>query len=231
MGPRLALLSITPDLISIGVFAAYSILSNIRVIERHPLIEELALEAESEVKERIGDPKRLTENPIIQAYRRFLWRLGVDPTKVRPSSEALARRILRGDRLPRINSLVDSGNIASIKTLVPIGIYDLDKISTPMILRFSMSGEKFKPIGSQNLEVLEAGLPIIVDSRGLVIHIYPHRDSRESMITLDTKKAIVVGCGVPGVPRDLVVNAISIVIDITRNINPQVEASSIVVSP
>jgi DNA/RNA-binding domain of Phe-tRNA-synthetase-like protein len=51
----------------------------------------------------------LKDHPIIRAYRDFYWRLGIDPTKQRPSSEGLARRLLAQGRLPRINSVVDAG--------------------------------------------------------------------------------------------------------------------------
>jgi Uncharacterized conserved protein len=47
------------------------------------------------------DPEKLKEDPVVKSYRSFLWRFGIDPTKVRPSGEALRRRIARGDKLPK----------------------------------------------------------------------------------------------------------------------------------
>lgn len=63
----------------------------------------------------------LKDNPLIRCYRDFYWRIGIDPTKQRPSAEALLRRVLAGKDLPSINNVVDSYNLASIITLIPYG--------------------------------------------------------------------------------------------------------------
>ena len=60
-----------------------------------------------------------------ELYRRF----GTDPTRVRPSSEALLRRVKKGEPLPRINSLVDVANALSVQLQVPVGLYDLGKVA------------------------------------------------------------------------------------------------------
>ena len=59
-----------------------------------------------------------------ELYRRF----GTDPTKMRPSSEALLRRMKKGEPMPRINSLVDVANALSVQLQVPVGLYDLGKV-------------------------------------------------------------------------------------------------------
>ena len=70
-------------------------------------------------------------------YRRF----GIDPTRRRPSSEALLRRIRKGDRLPRINTLVDVCNWCSVEVQLPYGLYDLDRIDGDVELRMGLDGE------------------------------------------------------------------------------------------
>ncbi len=149
---------------------------------------------------------RLKENNIIRAYRDFYWRIGIDPTKTRPSSEALVRRALRG-KWPRINPIVDIGNIVSAKYLVPIGIYDLSKAVLPFLLTMSRGGEKFVPIGGKE-EVVDEKLPILVDSKGILLHIYPHRDSALTMTDNETSHILVVAAGVPLVPSEILVNAV-----------------------
>src|SRR5579859_3935941 len=67
---------------------------------------------------KVGDPA-----PARALYRRF----GDDPTRHRPSSEALLRRVRRGDPLPRVNSLVDVANVVSLRLQVPVGLYDLGR--------------------------------------------------------------------------------------------------------
>jgi DNA/RNA-binding domain of Phe-tRNA-synthetase-like protein len=148
----------------------------------------------------------LREDPIVRAYRKFYWRIGIDPTKTRPSSEALVRRALRG-KWPRINPIVDAGNIASARFMVPIGLYDLDKAKPPLKLTLSKGGEKFEPIGGKR-EVLPPGIPILVDSDGTVMHLYPHRDSRKTMITDSTRTILSVAAGVPGVETSYLVETL-----------------------
>jgi len=213
------------------VFLSYAVVRGVRVSETTRFIDEMLRSEEERVRSVIGDVNRLTENPIVQAYRRFMWRLGIDPTKVRPSSEALARRVLHGSSLPRINSVVDIGNIVSLRTLIPIGLYDLDTVNPPFVLKLSEGYEEFAPIGSQGVERLRRGLPIIVDSRDLVIHIYPHRDSRYSMITSSTKNMLIVSCGVPGIPKSLVIEATESVVNMIRSVNPLVEVVEVKVVP
>jgi DNA/RNA-binding domain of Phe-tRNA-synthetase-like protein len=154
----------------------------------------------------------LKDVAVFRAYRDFFWRIGIDPTKVRPSSEALVRRCLRGS-FPRIGLVVDVGNIASAYTGVPIGLYDLDRSSPPYVLTLTSGGEVFRPIGGGE-EVLPAGVPVLKDSSGRVLHIYPHRDSVETAITERTTKVFVLGAGVPGVERSRVSEAVRMVAEL-----------------
>lgn len=224
-------IGIARELLDIGVFVSYAILRNIRVTETPGVVDSMLRAEEERIRSVIVDVSRLTGNPIIQAYRKFMWRLGIDPTKVRPSSEALARRVLHGGSIPRINNIVDIGNLVSLKTLVPIGLYDLDKVSPPLLLKLSEGHEDFAPIGSRDVEKLRRGIPIIVDSKGLVLHIYPHRDSRLSMVMDSTKNLLVISCGAPGVPRALVKESTEMVVRLIRDLNPVVEASNVEVVP
>ncbi|MEM1526832.1 MAG: phenylalanine--tRNA ligase beta subunit-related protein [Ignisphaera sp.] len=158
----------------------------------------------------------LKDYKVVRAYRDFFWRLGIDPTKTRPASEALVRRALKGS-FPRINHVVDAGNIASAFTLIPIGMYDLGKALPSLTIRFSFGGELFRPIGGKE-EILDKGIPILVDSRGTVMHIYPHRDSIETCVTESAKKIITIAAGVPGAQKELVVRAIEIVVELLKKI-------------
>src|SRR6187397_127272 len=72
---------------------------------------------------------------ITAAVRSMYKRVGIDPTKTRPSSEALLRRVRRGDELPRVNSMVDVINWCSVETQLPFGLYDLDQILGNVELR------------------------------------------------------------------------------------------------
>lgn len=125
----------------------------------------------------VGDPA-----PARGLYRRF----GIDPTRVRPSSEALLRRIKRGEPLPRINSLVDVANAQSVQLQVPVGLYDLDKVrGDELVVRLGAEGESYTGIGKEKVNV--AGRICVADSEGPCGN--PSSDSARTMITTATERA------------------------------------------
>lgn len=160
---------------------------------------------EREARSKFGSVE-ITKHPVIRAYRDFYWRIGIDPTKQRPSSEALLRRVLQNKNIPSINNVVDAGNVASLVTLVPIGLYDADIVEGSIVLRFSGKNEYFVPIGGKR-EVVNEGQPVLADEKR-IIHLYPHRDSSETMITQRTRNVIVLSLGVPGVSKELINDAL-----------------------
>lgn len=141
----------------------------------------------------------IKEEPVFRAYRDFYWRIGIDPTKLRPAGEALVRRALGGKPIPKINTLVDTYNLISLKTGVAIGAFDLDKIDGEPHLREAKKGERFLGIGMKDPEILSGGEPVVADRRNLIA-IYPYRDSDETKVTEATKNVLFLICGVPGIP-------------------------------
>jgi len=115
-------------------------------------------------------------------YRRF----GIDPTRVRPSSEALFRRMKKGDPFPRINSLVDVANAMSVQLQVPVGLYDLEKVrGEELVVRLGNTGESYTGIGKERVNV--AGRICIADANGPCGN--PSADSARTMITTATERA------------------------------------------
>lgn len=195
-------------------FLSYSAIANVQVTKSSDDIIKEIKRVEKEVRQKFPSADYLRNNYIIKALREFYWRIKIDPTKQRPSSEALVRRILRGRSIPLINNVVDIGNIISIRTLIPIGIYDIDKISGDhLILRYSRPGERFHPIGDEPYEL--NGEPCISDANK-IIHVYPHRDSELTKVTLDTKNLLIIACGVPGIEYKTVNNAL---MEVVKTIN------------
>ena len=76
----------------------------------------------------------------VAAVRTMYKRIGLDPTKTRPSSEALLRRVRKGDPLPRINSLVDVCNWCSVEFQLPYGLYDAAHVEGDITLRLGARG-------------------------------------------------------------------------------------------
>ncbi len=191
-------LRVRDDAAQMGIRTAYSASCGRPVSELNPGVLDKEVENLLQYLGQRYSLESLRDDPIVRAYRDFYWRIGIDPTKTRPSSEALVRRALRG-RWPRINPVVDAGNIASAKYMVPVGIYDMDSFQPPAEIRLSRGDEVFLPIGGRE-EKVSSGVPIMVDSRGVVMHLYPHRDSRYTMVRDTTRRVLIVAAGVPRVP-------------------------------
>ncbi len=150
----------------------------------------LATEVESAcraLKERYGE-SRSAEVPGAADARALYKALGLDPTKTRPSNEALLRRALKGEPLYRINTLVDTLNLCSLRYQLPFGLYDRDKLQSPVRLRRGAPGESYEGIrkGAVNVEAR----PVLVDAGGPFGN--PTSDSARTMITLATRNALVV---------------------------------------
>lgn len=160
-------------------------------------VEQLVDEVLAEAK-RSYALEGLKDVPVFRAYRDFFWRIGIDPTKMRPSSEALVRRILLGRGFPRINPLVDIYNLASVETGVTMAAYDFDKVRGGLRLTWSKPGERFLGIGMER-EITLTGREVVLRDETSILSVYPYRDSEHSKTDIDTSSAIVVACGVPGV--------------------------------
>lgn len=123
----------------------------------------------------------------VKAARSLFRALKVDPTKTRPSSEALLRRALKSKPLYRINTLVDVGNWCSLDFLLPLGLYDLDKIEGGVTLREGREGESY--VGIANKTVNVAGRYVLVDETGPFGS--PVTDSLRTSISASTSRAVM----------------------------------------
>ena len=104
------------------------------------------------------------EIPHLAAARVLYRSLGIDPTKHRPSPEALLRRVLRGDAFPRIHPAVDLANLWAVLHGLPVGLYDLARIEGPIELRRGHAGESYQ--GIRKDEVHLEGRLTLADARG-----------------------------------------------------------------
>jgi len=200
------LIDSSTELLKARAFIKYSIVYDVVNTSRHPLVYEEILRTAKKYRE-VYSLSSLREHPMVRMYRSYLWRLGIDPTKKRPSHEALIRRVVRSGSMPLVNTVVDIGNLVSVKYFVPVGIYDLDKLKPPVKIRASVEGELFYPIGSSEPVELPNRYPVLSD-REKIIHIFPYRDSVYSMVTIDTENILIVVGGVEGVPVSTVSKAL-----------------------
>jgi DNA/RNA-binding domain of Phe-tRNA-synthetase-like protein len=125
---------------------------------------------------------------VVSAVRGMYRRFGVDPTKTRPSSEALMRRLRRGDPFPRVNSAVDVCNWCSVETGLPFGLYDAARIDGDVELRVGRDGERYEGIRKDVVHV--AGRLTLADARGPFGN--PTSDSARTMVTTATTRLLFV---------------------------------------
>ncbi len=172
-------ITIAPDLVpivSLGVLE----LDNISNAESDQRLNEPLAAAEAAVRRQPPAERA--------AVRAMYWRVGIDPTKRRPSSEALLRRVLRGDALPRVNTLVDICNWCSLEFQLPYGLYDRDRIEGPIELRLGRPGEQYAGIRKDAVHVGER--LTLSDARGAFGN--PTSDSARTLITTATRAALAV---------------------------------------
>jgi DNA/RNA-binding domain of Phe-tRNA-synthetase-like protein len=206
-------LKISPDLAErfTGLQALITSIRGIKVEKSNTDLEVFKDKIIKEVKEKY-DIERLKDVPILRAYRDFFWRVGIDPTKVRPAAEALIRRILGGKSIPSINNIVDAYNLASIKTEIALAAFDEDKIQGDLVMRFARKGENFFGIGMNEPKELQGGEIVVSDDVKLVA-IYPYRDADESKLNEKTRNVLLMVCGVPGISKDSLINAKNIAVE------------------
>lgn len=170
------------------------VLDHVSVVERSAALEA-PLAAAAAAMRATAEAADLTA-AVRAMYRRF----GVDPTKTRPSSEALLRRVRKGDALPRINNVVDVCNWCSLEFQVPYGLYDLARVCGGITLRTGRAGESYA--GIRKDEVHLEGRLVLADDEGPFGN--PTSDSARTMVTPAATSILTVIFAPAGVARDAI---------------------------
>lgn len=126
------------------------------------LIAEMEALAADLAKAHAGKPPGEIEG--LRAARDLYKAFGIDPTRTRPSSEALLRRVTKGQPLPRVWNAVDVGNLCSVRFLLPLGLYDAAKVRGEAVLRRGAAGEEYAGIRKDRVNV--EGRPALADDEG-----------------------------------------------------------------
>jgi DNA/RNA-binding domain of Phe-tRNA-synthetase-like protein len=176
-------------------------IEGLSVTRETPELSNFKKEVASKIKEEY-DLDKLKDVDAIRKYRDFFWRLGIDPTKIRPASEALIRRILQGKDIPKINTAVDAYNLVSIETHVAIGAFDEALLKGKLTMRTADGGEEFHGIGMKEPKILK-GQEIVISDEEKLIAIYPYRDAENTKVTDKTESIYILSCGVPGIETEL----------------------------
>ncbi|NHZ73285.1 MAG: hypothetical protein GWP16_02300 [Nitrospirae bacterium] len=129
----------------------------------------------------------LSSDPTVAGLRRLFRAAGCDPTRYRPSSEALLRRLLKGSEMPEIHPLVDLNNCLSAELAVPCCVMAEGTFEPPFVMRAGQPGESYESLrGPFKLE----GKPLLVDALGPCDA--PITGSQRVKVTADTSRATLV---------------------------------------
>jgi DNA/RNA-binding domain of Phe-tRNA-synthetase-like protein len=123
--------------------------------------------------------------------RALFHRLDIDPTKHRPSSEALLRRVLQGKGLPQVNAVVDVCNLCSLEHQLPFGLYDRSAVQGPVHVRVGRDGEGYPGIRKQRVHL--GGRLLLADQLGPFGA--PTSDSERTSVTPETTSLLLVAFG------------------------------------
>ncbi|MFF3216753.1 B3/4 domain-containing protein [Streptomyces sp. NPDC002886] len=126
-------------------------------------------------------------DPRIEAWHTAYRSFGTNPRRIRPSVDALGRRLAKKGSLPRINPAVDSYNAVSVRHGLPAGAFDLDRVTGDVELRYADGGEAFTPLGEVGtVENAKAGEIIYIDTTDVLTRHWNHRDAHRTRVTEDS---------------------------------------------
>jgi DNA/RNA-binding domain of Phe-tRNA-synthetase-like protein len=159
---------------------------SVKIAPSSPALTEFIAEGIKGTAEKTIDI--VSRLPGIAAAKRAYRALGKDPSRYRPSAEALTRRIIKGKGLYHVNNVVDILNLISIQSGFSIGGYDEDKIRGPVMMRSGRTGEPYEAIGRGSLNI--ENLPVLQDAAG--VFGSPTSDSIRTMIEGETKNILMI---------------------------------------
>jgi DNA/RNA-binding domain of Phe-tRNA-synthetase-like protein len=135
----------------------------------------------------------IAEIPSIAAWRRAFSQFGAKPTQHRNAAEALLRRLDKQGEIPSIGTLVDIGNLVSIRHAVPVAVFDLAGVAGGLTVRFAAGDEPFTDLGSTDVAHPEPGEVVFVDRDGVVsARRWCWRQSAQSATRETTTDALIV---------------------------------------
>lgn len=149
------------------------------------------LAEQATVIDRIGSTP-LSELPSLSAWRRAFSAFGVSPTKYRSAAEALLRRLTKKGDIPCINTLVDIGNLVSIRYGLPVAIFDARQIATPITVHYAAGSEHYSELASGETMHPEPGEVVFSDETKMVVaRRWCWRQSATSAANDSTTDAII----------------------------------------
>jgi len=162
-----------------------------------------------------GTADELSGVPEILSYRELSRRFSEQFGAAVPAVENVVTRYVMKGKFPRINSLVDAANVASLRNLIPVGLFDLHSISGNLTLGIASGDEQIVPLGKTRSEAVPRGFPVLRDEER-VISIVGVRDSAHTMIVPSTTAVLAFSWGIESIPRERVRATLTDCIELCR---------------
>ncbi len=160
---------------------------DVEVLASDYKIKKLSNEIISQIKSELT-VETISQKPTIKSTKEAYRKLGKDPSRYRPSAEALTRRIVKGNGLYNVNNVVDLLNLISLESGFSIGGYDADKINGPIEFGIGRPDEPYEAIGRGELNI--ENLPLFRDATGAFGS--PTSDSTRTMVTNQTTSFLMI---------------------------------------
>ncbi len=143
------------------------------------------------VLRRIGETP-LSQIPQLSAWRSVFRGFGLDPTQYRSAAEALLRRLTKKGDIPSINTLVDLGNLVSIRYALPVAAFDTRSLQGAVTVHFADGSERYTTLGESEEDHPVPGEVVFSDETKLVIaRRWCWRQSEQSAARADTTRALI----------------------------------------
>jgi DNA/RNA-binding domain of Phe-tRNA-synthetase-like protein len=176
----------------------------------NPTVTKLIQSIEASIRENI-DISEVVDLPIIKDGRNAYKIYGKDPSRYRLATESLYRRLAKGNKLYRINNVVDLGNVLSIQTRKSIAVLDYNKISGDVLIRLGRKNDIYFGIGRGKINV--ENIPLYEDQIGPFGSVTS--DTERTMITKSTTKILLFVISFSG--KDQLIEELQLAEDLYKN--------------
>jgi len=179
-----------------GLTLGYLLFTRVKNEKSNETIDSTMEAASNVLKKRFPTAESILEDTVVSATRKLFSSVGRDPTKERPSGEALIRRVVKGKGIYRINTVVDINNVISLLTAFPCGVYDAAKIEGGTItILLGTPGLEYEGLGGRKVEAENRILT--ADSKS--VFGGPAADSARTQVTTETKEVLMLIYSPPGI--------------------------------
>ncbi len=159
------------------------LVARVSVKKSDPFVESLKECLGKHLQEQGINATNFVAHPSISLWRKiYEENFQVKAKTYRSSIEALLRRVVTGKEIWNICNVVDLYNCCSILSLLPMGGYDLKKVSGDVMIRYAKEGESFLSLGEREKVAARSNHVVYADDERIICWLWNHKDSAETCI-------------------------------------------------